>query len=213
MSVEQADRRSEMGPELHAVVEVDLRPEGSWVALPREPWPRFVRLAGSATDSDIALLVGVASSYGRTDQRAAESARALLADFPHVLPGGIAVVAPERSIFPGCCCGLEGWPDWRHVLETGAGPWTGHDPAPLVEVVGDEVRVWSDGGLSARPQDEQPLTFARSEFVEALDRVSADLEEFLPRLRRWLDIHAPLYAKRLVERFADRFVRPKRRRR
>jgi hypothetical protein len=199
-------------PELHAVVEVAIREEGLWVELPAKPWPHFARLCGSTSDSEIALVVAVASSHGRADQSSATSASALFDQFPQVLPGGIAVVTSERSVFPTCCCGLETWPEWAKIVETGTGPWMGHDPSPFVEIVDDEVLVWSDGGMGGKPLGEHPIVFSRSDFVHALERTIKDLDDFVPLLRRWLGLHAPDRAKGLTARFKSRFIHPKERR-
>jgi len=194
-------------PELHAVVEVAIGDERLWFELPARPWPAFVRLSGSTPENEVALFVAVASSYGRGHLPAA-SASLLLEEFPHVLPGGLAVVTRERSVFPSCCCGLEAWPEWEHVLETSGGPWMGHDPSPLVEVVGEEIHVWSDGAMGEKPVDERPIVFRRAQFTSALAQVSRDLQAFLPLLHRWLGLHAPVYAEGLTELFKSRFIRP-----
>ncbi|HVZ70743.1 MAG TPA: hypothetical protein VHJ20_00075 [Polyangia bacterium] len=193
------------------MVEVAIREEGGWVDLPPKPWPNFVRLSGSASDSDIALLLAVASSYGRGEELTAATPNALFEKFPHVLPGGIAVVASDRSIFPSCCCGLETWPEWTKVVKTGASPWMGHDPSPLVEVVEDGVRVWTDGAMGDKPAGEQPVVFSRAAFAAALDRAIEDLEGFVPLLRRWLGLHAPDRAKGLTAKFKSTFLQPERR--
>jgi hypothetical protein len=44
-------------------------------------------------------------------------------------------------IGPSCCCGLEGWKAWLDILTTGQSPWMGHDPAPFVELLGEQVCV------------------------------------------------------------------------
>jgi hypothetical protein len=193
-------------PEIHAVVEVAIRPEGIWVQLPPQPWPDFVRLWQSTTPLEVALLVGVMSSYGRTDGTAASSPEAVIKNFPNVLPGGLAVISSKRKIMPSCCCGLETWPDWKKVVSEGQSPWTGHDPAPLIEVVDDTVRIWSDGGMGEKPTGETPIAFDRRDFVHALEAVSNDLKAFLIPLRSWLHEHAPRQATKLVERFSRRFV-------
>jgi hypothetical protein len=198
--------------ELHAVVEVAVTTESLWFPLPRQPWPQFVRLSGSTSPTDVAVFLVVASSYGRGDSAPAASPEALLHDFPQVLPGGIAVVTPERGVFPGCCCGLESWTEWKQIVPTGFTPWTGHDPSPLVEVVGDEIQVWSNGGMGSKPAGEVPVIFTRPDFVRAIEQVDRDLHDFRQPLRRWLDEHAPRYAKRLVERFDSRFIRSRSRR-
>jgi hypothetical protein len=131
----------------------------------------------------------------------------MLTEFPHVLPGGIGVVSDERAIMPSCCCGLEHWHEWREVLTTGHSPWTGHDPAPLVEPHDDVVQVWSDGGMGEKPSHETPITFRRSDFALAVETVAQDLGDFLHPLREWLDVHAPQASADLVSKFAERFVR------
>lgn len=192
--------------EIQAVVEVVIDTKEMWVPLPPEPWPRFVRLSGSTSPEEVALVVGVLSSYGRADQEPAATAGSLCADFPGVLPGGLAVVSSDREIWPGCCSGLERWREWIEFLVDGQSPWTGHDPAPLVEVAGDEVHVWSDGGLLGDKPDEIPVIFHRDAFAEALAQAGSDLEAFLAPLRAWLDTHAPSDAKEIARCFAKVFL-------
>jgi hypothetical protein len=193
-------------PEIHAVVEVAVRTDGIWVELPPEPWPPFVRLCASTSSSDIALLVAVLSSYGHSSGAPAASAQALLDHFPAILPGGLAVVSTDRQIMPSCCCGLETWTEWTRVITLGKSPWTGHDPGPLVEVVGDQIHVWSDGAMGEKPVNETPIVLARTEFVHALEQAGKDLRAFLGPLRRWLGAHAPAQAEKLVGRFEEFFV-------
>src|SRR6187399_2630101 len=194
-------------PELHAVVQVGAKPDQLWFEPPSEPWPQFVRLWGSATPDDVALFLVVASSYGRTDEEPAASVDDVLSDFPHVLPGGIRVVSDERTVVPSCCCGLENWPDWRRVLTDGESPWTGHDPAPLVEPDKDVVRIWSDGGMGEAPHHEVPIIFPRSAFALAVETVGEDLREFLQPLRAWLDARVSHASAEFISKFDTRFVR------
>jgi hypothetical protein len=44
----------------------------------------------------------------------------------------------------------------------------GHDPAPLLKVLGDEGRVWADGGLGRRQPSGTPIVFSKKEFGTAL---------------------------------------------
>jgi hypothetical protein len=194
-------------PELHAVVEIGARPGQLWFEPPGEPWPRFVRLWGSTPAEDVALFLVVASSYGRAGHESAKSIDNVVSNFPAVLPGGIGVVLDDRIIMPSCCCGLEHWPEWRQVLTTGQSPWTGHDPAPLVELRDDIVQIWSDGGMGEKPSHETPITFGRSAFALAVESVAQDLHDFLHPLRVWLDRHAPHASAVFVSKFAARFVR------
>jgi len=195
------------GPKIHAVVDVNVRTEGLWAPLPSEPWPPFVRLHRSAPAEHVALVVGVLSSYGRDSESPATSPADLLTDFPGVLPGGLAVVSADRTLLPGCCCGLESWTEWCDLLESGRAPWTGHDPAPLVEAARGAVRVWPDGALGGTTPLGSPVTFSKDDFLGELARVAGDLEAFLGPLRAWLDQAAPQEAADLVARFVAAFVR------
>lgn len=189
------------------VVEIGARVGRLWFEPPTEPWPRFVRLWGATPRDHVELFLVVASTYGRAGREPAASVDDVLADFPHVLPGGIGVVLDERAIMPSCCCGLEHWSEWRRFLTTGQSPWTGHDPAPLVEACDDVVQVWSDGAMGEKPSHERPITFSRSEFELAVDAAAQDLHDFLKPLRAWFNVHAPQASAKFVSKFAASFIR------
>lgn len=72
---------------------------------------------------------------------------ALLAEELQIIAGGLRVGDPStgRAVVPGCCAGLEDWRDWAQAL-AGSSPWLGHDPGPQIEAVGEDLRVWQDGG-------------------------------------------------------------------
>jgi hypothetical protein len=150
--------------------------------------------------------MGVMSTYGKDDTPAASPA-ALLADFPNALPGGLAVISADREILPSCCCGLESWSEWEKVLVAGHVPWTGHDPAPLVEIVDDKVQVWSDGAMGDKPTNELPILFTCEDFLAAITRVRNDLEGFIAPLDEWLCVHAPSEANDLRQHFRTAFIR------
>lgn len=195
-------------PELHVVVEIGVRPDQLWFDPPPEPWPQSVRLWAATLEDEVALFLVTASTYGRVGiDSEATSVEQVLADFPRVLPGGVAVVSDERAVMPSCCCGLEHWHDWRKFLVTGHTPWMGHDPTPLLEARDDVVHVWSDRKARAKSAEEAPITFRRSAFELALDAVEQDLRDFLKPLRAWLDIHAPQASADFVSKFAASFIR------
>jgi hypothetical protein len=193
-------------PTIHAVVEIEVQKNGIWVDLPPEPWPQFVRLSRATPEKDVALLVGTLSSYGRLQRSAAKSAEELAATFPEALPGGFAVVGDGRTILPSCCCSLETWHDWLRVLDGGGTPWTGHDPAPLVEVAGGRVYVWSDGAMGKKPTSESPIVFTSEQFDESVRKAAADLQVFTLPLMSWLKMHAPRSASTIAEKFRDVFL-------
>jgi hypothetical protein len=194
-------------PEIHAVVEVGIPTYLEWDLLPAKPWPDYVRLCGSTSSSDVALVLAVLSYYGRSVETGEGWGQSLVDNFPRILPGGLAVVSTESRVMPSCCCGLETWPDWRNVIAIGQSPWMGHDPAPLIEVAGTEILVWSDGGMGEKPIAESPIAFPREEFELALQRAADDLCEFRKPLRQWLGAHAPLaLVDALVAKFESAFV-------
>jgi hypothetical protein len=199
-------------PEIHAVAEL-AAVDGNrlWFELPPEPWPHFVRLCRAASEKEVALVVRMLCCYGRPQEEPVQSAEEdLEATFPIALPGGLAVVSGDRLVAPSCCCGLETWHEWQRVLSGGGSPWTGHDPAPLVEVIEGEVRVWLDGALRNKPTAESPLVFTPAQFQKALDKAAADIEGFLYSLRAWLEMKAPDHAEGIAEKFRDAFVVVKR---
>lgn len=194
-------------PQIHAVAEVAVERGDIWFDLPPDPWPHFVRLSPAATEEEVALIVGTLSSYGRSQSGPVRSAEDLASAFPHVLPGGFAVVGAAETIFPSCCCGLETWEEWLNVLHGGGSPWMGHDPAPLVEVLEGHVHVWSDGAMGQKPESESPLTFTSEQFDRAVRKAANDLAGFALPLRSWLETHADRYADAILRKFTDTFVK------
>ena len=202
---------STSGPQIHAVVEVEVDKVGLWVDLPADPWPRFVRLCSASTDEEIALLVSTLCCYGRGEAPSARSPAELVKTFPIVLPGGLAVVDGVRAIYPGCCCGLEDWSGWLEVAASGQPPWTGHDPAPLIDVTAGQVQVWSDGALGGTRPAESTVVFTLEQFDSAVRNAALDLQGFMEPLRAWLGAHAPRHAKVLANKFRNKFVLDRRR--
>lgn len=194
------------GPRIHAVVEVAAARDDAWFDLPPEPWPAFIRLCRATTEDEVALVVGTLCSYGRLQESRPRSPDELVRAFPRALPGGLAVIGEGTTIFPSCCCGLEHWPEWRRVLSGGGTPWTGHDPAPLLEVLEGRVHVWSDGGIGPKPVSETPIEFTAAQFEHELAKVVSDLEGFVYPLSDWLEMHAPRQAKAIANKFTERFI-------
>ena len=187
--------------EIAVVVEVNINADLAWVPLPPRPWPTHVHLRRAANDRDVALFFGTLCS----STRSATSVRDLLTNFPQVLSGGVAVVAHQREVLPSCCCGLEHWREWQKVLPTGESPWTGHDPAPLVERTTDAVLVWSDGGMGGKP-NEDPVVFTHQDFERALHQASDELFGFLAPLEAWLKGVTPEHAQSVVHQFSGAFL-------
>jgi hypothetical protein len=106
-------------------------------------------LDGDCGDEQIGLFVAalangvdVPAQGGRDDVVDALPAEEIL-----LVVGGLQVRDTDTGavVVPGCCAGLEDWREWTQVL-AGNPPWLGHAPDPEIEVLGDRLRVWQDGG-------------------------------------------------------------------
>lgn len=130
-----------------------------------------------------------------------------------VVAGGVAILAEsaEDSIYPGCCCGLEGWRDWFTFLEKGHSPWMGHDPSPCFAKTGQgQINAWVDADLCGGEPSEHPdLVMDEADFTESLKQVERDLIGFLDVLESWT-LHEDIEkADELVETIDRAFdIRP-----
>ena len=150
------------------------------------------------------MVVGTLATWGRESTQ--WSVEALKREFPGAIPGGFAAVDQGKLIGPSCCCGLETWQEWLDVLTTRRSPWMGHDPAPFVEVQGDWVSIWADGGLGGSDRGGSPIAFSPSGFEKALQQAARDLSEFEAPLRKWLGFHAPRHEDSVAGQFRERFI-------
>ncbi|MGC5054405.1 hypothetical protein ACLQ2S_23465 [Micromonospora sp. DT48] len=175
---------------MQAVVEVPMLDS-------RVPWPvepltpgSWLVLDADCPDERIGLFVAalasgieVASPGGHK-----EVADALLAEELLIVAGGVRVCDARTgtNVVPGCCSGLEDWRDWAQAL-AGGSPWLGHDPAPEVEVLGEDLRVWQDSGPNRRrgPWADHHIDFPRRALAPLLMRVQRDLVGFLNALAGW----------------------------
>jgi hypothetical protein len=158
------------------------------------PWPvasmsacSWLVLAADCTDQQVGLFVAV---LARSLDVAAPGGRdevvdALLAEEVLIVPGGLRLVdtVTGMSVVPGCCAGLEDWRDWGQVM-AGESPWLGHDPEPVVEVVGDELWVRQDGG-PGRGSAGTNVVLSRLALPGLLMQVQGDLLGFLAALDAW----------------------------
>lgn len=177
---------------MQAVVEVpmfDSRSVPPWPVEPLVPGSWLV-LNADCTDERTGLFVAalanridVAFPVGRD-----EVVDALLAEELLIVAGGLQVADTRigTNVVPGCCSGLEDWRDWTQAL-TGGSPWLGHDPGPEVEVLGEDLRVWQDGG-SSRHRGRwvgHRVDMPRRALPQLLLRVQWDLVGFLDALAGW----------------------------
>ncbi|MEU8299693.1 hypothetical protein AB0C04_20765 [Micromonospora sp. NPDC048909] len=115
---------------------------------------------------------------------------ALLAEELLIIAGGLRVAEPStgRAVVPGCCAGLEDWRDWAQAL-TGGSPWLGHDPGPEIQAVGEDLRVWQDGGPDRHHGRQVGLhiDLPRHALPQLLMGVQRDPVGFLDALAGWAD--------------------------
>ncbi len=167
------------------------------------PWPVAAVVPGSwlvlnaaCTAEQVGLFVAtlaaridVASPGGRD-----EVVDALLAEELLIVPGGLQLsdTSAGTVVVPGCCCGLEDWREWTRIFTDGS-PWLGHDPGPEVEVVGEDLRVWQDGGPNrergrwAEQWAEQRVDLPRRALPQILLGVQQDLVGFSGVLAEWAE--------------------------
>ncbi|MFB2970868.1 hypothetical protein ACE1CD_18000 [Aerosakkonema sp. BLCC-F183] len=195
--------------QMQAVIEVPYY-EGDFLC----PWetPEFIpfskiRLCAEMGYPQIGLVFAQLAQYNRIELTADRQTvlRQILKAKSLVLPGGIQVVCQKRgTISPSCCCGLESWREWIDVLKTGTSPWLGHDPSPWIEITGDVVRVWSDGGIM-QVNDAFYIDISRTHFEELLRLVKRDLEGFLFCIESWAREIGFVESKELVHKFDECF--------
>ncbi|MET7970868.1 hypothetical protein [Micromonospora sp. NPDC005305] len=177
---------------MQAVVEVpalDNDPAPPWPVAQAAPWS-WLPLNVDCTDEELGLFVAALAARievlppsGRD-----EVVDALLAEELLIIAGGLQVGDPStgRVVVPGCCAGLEDWRDWAQAL-AGGSPWLGHDPGPEIEAVGEDLRVWQDGGPDRHRGRWAGLhvDLPRHALPQLLMGVQRDLVGFLDALARW----------------------------
>lgn len=183
------------------------RSEFWWRLPPSLPaWPTRIELSGQTSERDVALVAyQLAACNARGNGVVLTPAELLALDDRLVLPGGLLLRSGEREIVPSCCCGLENWPEWRHVAD-GHSPWMGHDPAPGVERVGNRWRVWPDFDTNLGVGSGEPIDVDLDTLAAELDRVTAALHAFTARLAEIVEARVPTYGVAVAERFRSAFV-------
>lgn len=138
---------------------------------------------------------------------APNSIKALCAEFPTSIFGGLAAIDGNIVIMPSCCCRFEYWPEWRQLLDTGERPWLGHDPSPWVEIQDDNFLVWPNGGMGEEIEaSAKAVRFTRTQLKIALASVQQDIRDFLLPLRSWALNYCPEDAETLVTSFSKAFI-------
>jgi hypothetical protein len=157
-----------------------------WDVPPFKPFS-WIRLSGEMTYPEIGLVFAQLVQYNKVDLSGESYTvlKQILETESLVLPGGIQAVWADKVISPSCCCGLETWRDWQEFLKTGETPWLGHDPSPWLEIRGDLIRIWSDGGLGESIKNAVYIEIERSAFRAGIQSAEKDLQAFLFCIGSW----------------------------
>lgn len=172
--------------QLRAVVEAPCPPTRlvyPWAIAKIKPFS-MIRLSVETSPEEIGLIILQLADYNKASisADARDTIDQILALDGAVLPGGIQIHGEgEKTISPGCCCGLEGWYEWFDFLKTGHSPWMGHDPWPTLTKKDSLVRICSD-------KESRKCFFLESSyshFKTQLKQVEKDLMAFAYCLETW----------------------------
>lgn len=174
-------------------------PPYPWSYRLAQPW-EFVRLHGVADDEDVGTVLAAwcVANGVEAGPDLVSTLDALLAmardGLGLILPGGLQVHHGDEVLGPGCCCGLEDWPEWQALTRGGPDIWWGHDPDGSVQVrAAQTVRVASA---------DKHCDLTMTEFTAAVGSGRDDLIAFLDRLHGWLARIAPSQARSVTDLFA-----------
>ena len=170
--------------------------------------PSFLHLTGDVTSAEVGSATAAIARYNTTtnapsgDRASTAMLRAMLEREHIVIPGGILALNDQTrvDITPGCCCGLEDWRAWVDFLDDGLSPWTGHDPAPELELRDETVYLSSD---AAGIEGVFTFSMTRDEYAAQLASVEQHLADFTRELTRWAETVVPDIATPLVARLRD----------
>lgn len=145
----------------------------------------YVELGPVSTVTDVSRVVLELALSGK---KKPVSSAVLAKKFPECLIGGLALSDGDRTIFPGCCCDLNGWVEWKGLLDDPRrSPWLGHSPDAWIESNSDAMTCWADEFRDGVGRDATPsITFSRAELEQALGQVAEALDAFTKLLENVL---------------------------
>ncbi len=174
-----------------------------------QPWiisrneTAYIRLYAGIDDEEIGSVMLSACSLSSGEiikETALETLNEFVANEGFVLEGGLLFKEnDETKIIPGCCCGLEDWKEWLDVPSGKCGIWTGHDPESLIEINDGNIKIWQD---RKNKNENQSIEFTVEEMFEKLKQVEKDLQNFLFRLKQWINHIEPSLEKEVIYHFA-----------
>lgn len=126
--------------------------------------------------------------------------KSLLAREEQIVAGGLVIIGESFHLFPGCCCGLEGWIEWKDLKKGSISPWLGHDPFPGVDTRGDKAILHN--GLKV---EQESFELSYEELSKMVEQVSFTLSQFLERLQVFLNNIDRRNSERLVQKISEWF--------
>jgi hypothetical protein len=163
----------------------------------------YTRLYAGISDEEIGSVMLSACSLSSGEiikETAQETLKEFILNEGFVLEGGLLFKENDAiKVVPSCCCGLENWNEWLDVPSGKCGIWTGHNPESLIEINHGNIKIWQD----RQTKDEKhSIDFTVEEMVEKLNQVKKDLQNFLFRLKQWVNHIKPGLEKDVVYHFA-----------
>ena len=164
---------------------------------PLWPWPiasvdafSYVPITSESDDATIgSFFAGFSVETNPPDVRsAAAQLEDIIEEGALVRNGGMSFEDDGVTIHPGCCGDLRAAIEWMNFLSAEKKPWAGHDPAPWATFDGDDIVIWSDGGLDDR-SIEPCIRTTRAEFEVCLASACRELSEFGKLCGTWLADH------------------------
>lgn len=200
----------ESNPELMALVKADDR---SWSV--KHVNYSYLTLHGGASYMDVAQVI--AALFRMAEHNAADNGsvppntiKALCAEFPEKLSGGLAFLANRRiwrepSPFASLPSDLSAW---LQLYKTGYMPWEGEGSDQDVIVNGDSFEVGPSASIYEALGDDykEDVILSRIQLKAAIESVQQDLRDFLVPLHSWAQRYYPEYAVELTACFAKAFI-------
>jgi hypothetical protein len=197
---------------IEAVLEIDETAAFTAWPIAEAATDRFLALSGQMSTAEVGTAMAVIFRYGDIPitpisdlhhllDRHLAKAEALVA------PGGLRVrdTITNAEILPGCCCGLEDWREWRHVLHK-KDIWLGHDPNTDLQYIVGAVRLRQEThGSRLVHSAVHEVEIQLDDLPRLLASVHLRLQGFLSLVHRWARETTPRAADRLVTLLDENF--------
>jgi len=181
-----------------------------WIAneITRE---EFICLSSESNERDVELFLILLFGYNHIniEQSFLLSFNELLEQEGVVLSGGIAFFEDENKyILPSCCCGLE---DFSGVIDTiinKQSPWMGHDPAPGITYINDQVHVWPDDPETIDSNVNKSIQYSYKDLIDSLENTRKELQGFIEGpLYEWINKRDEQIASTIKDRMKQWIIK------